>query len=84
MISRQIDLLIERLRQQLGVTSVVVTPDLYSALSSGSRVAMLHEGRMVVCAPPEEFIASEHPIVRDFLRAQGIADMQDVRKAFAT
>ncbi len=81
-ISRQIDLLIDDLRQRLGVTSVVVTHDLYSALYVGTRVGMLHEGKMVVCAPPEEFIASEHPVVRDFLRAQGIADLQDVRKAF--
>ena len=81
-ISRQIDLLIDDLRKRLGVTSVVVTHDLYSALYVGSRVAMLHEGRFAVCAPPEEFVASEHPVVRDFLQAQGIAGMDDVRKAF--
>ena len=81
-ISRQIDLLIDDLRQKLGVTSVVVTHDLYSALYVGTRVAMLHEGQFVVCAPPEEFIASRHPVVRDFLQAQGIAGLQDVRKAF--
>lgn len=81
-ISRQIDLLIDDLRRQLEVTSVVVTHDLYSALRIGTRVAMLHAGRFVVCAPPEEFVASEHPVVRDFLRAQGIASLQDVRKAF--
>ena len=81
-ISRQIDLLIDDLRQRLGVTSVVVTHDLYSALYVGTRVAMLHEGRFAVCAPPEEFVASEHPVVRDFLQAQGIAGMDDVRKAF--
>lgn len=83
-ISRQIDLLIDDLRRRLGVTSVVVTHDLYSALHIGSRVAMLHEGRFVVCAPPEEFIASPHPVVRDFLRSQGIVGLQDVRKAFGT
>ena len=81
-ISRQIDLLIDDLRQRLGVTSVVVTHDLYSALHIGTRVAMLHEGRFVVCAKPEEFVASAHPVVRDFLQAQGIASLQDVRKAF--
>ena len=81
-ISRQIDLLIDDLRRRLGVTSVVVTHDLYSALHIGTRVAMLHEGKFVVCAPPEEFIASRHPVVRDFLQAQGIAGLQDVRKAF--
>ena len=82
LISRQIDLLIDDLRRRLGVTSVVVTHDLYSALGIGTRVAMLHEGRFVVCAPPAEFVASEHPVVRDFLRAQGIAGLEDVRKAF--
>ena len=81
-ISRQIDLLIDSLRQRLGVTSVVVTHDLYSALQIGSRVAMLHEGRFVEIAPPAEFIASGHPVVRDFLRSQGIVTLQDVRKAF--
>ncbi len=81
-ISRQIDLLIDDLRRRLGVTSVVVTHDLYSALQIGTRVAMLHEGRFVACAPPEEFVASEQPVVRDFLQAQGIAGLQDVRKAF--
>jgi phospholipid/cholesterol/gamma-HCH transport system ATP-binding protein len=81
-ISRQIDLLIDDLRRRLGVTSVVVTHDLYSALHIGTRVAMLHEGKFVVCAKPEEFIASQHPVVRDFLQAQGIVSLQDVRKAF--
>jgi phospholipid/cholesterol/gamma-HCH transport system ATP-binding protein len=82
LISRQIDLLIDALRRRLAVTSVVVTHDLYSALGIGTRVAMLHEGRFVACGPPEEFIASNHPVVRDFLRAQGIAGLADVRKAF--
>ena len=81
-ISRQIDLLIDDLRRRLGVTSVVVTHDLYSALYIGTRVAMLHEGKFAVCAKPEEFVASKHPVVRDFLQAQGIAGLQDVRKAF--
>jgi len=81
-ISRQIDLLIDDLRQRLGVTSVVVTHDLYSALGIGTRIAMLHDGKLVVCAPPEEFIASEHPVVRGFLQAQGITSLQDIQKAF--
>jgi len=81
-ISRQIDLLIDSLRTRLGITSVVVTHDLYSALGIGSRVAMLHEGKFVVCGTPEEFIASEHPVVRGFLQAQGIDSLQDIQKAF--
>ncbi len=81
-ISRQIDLLIDRLRRKLGVTSVVVTHDLYSALRIGTRVAMLDHGRFAVCAPPAEFVQSENPVVQRFLRAQGIANLGDVEKAF--
>ena len=81
-ISRQIDLLIDRLRRTLGITSVVVTHDLYSALRIGSRIAMLHEGRIIECSPPAQFLASPLPIVQDFLRAQGIHSMDVVDRAF--
>jgi len=70
--SRAIDALINRLREQLGVTSVVVTHDLMSALAIGSRIAMLHEGRIVELAEPQEFIRSQEPEVQRFLEAQYI------------
>jgi phospholipid/cholesterol/gamma-HCH transport system ATP-binding protein len=70
--SRTIDHLIDSLRRQLGVTSVVVTHDLHSALSIATRIAMLHEGRMVEIAPPAQFIESKNEIVRSFLEAQYI------------
>lgn len=82
--SRQIDRLIDSLRRRLGVTSVVVTHDLYSALGIGSRVALLHQGQFVTCSTPEEFIRSSHPAAQGFLRAQGIESIEDVRKAFQT
>ena len=49
-ISRQIDLLIDRLRRTLGITSIVVTHDLYSALRIGSHIAMLHQGKIITCS----------------------------------
>ena len=70
--SRTIDRLIDGLRRELGVTSVVVTHDLHSALAIGSRLAMLHEGKIVETATPQEFIRSRNPVVRDFLAAQYI------------
>ena len=81
-ISRQIDLLIDRLRRTLSITSVVVTHDLYSALQIGSRIAMLHEGKIICCATPAEFVASPLPLVQDFLLAQGIHSLDDVHRAF--
>jgi phospholipid/cholesterol/gamma-HCH transport system ATP-binding protein len=70
--SRHIDHLIVDMRRELGITSVVVTHDLHSALAVGSRIMMLHEGRVVENAPPEAFIDSKHPIVQKFLESQYI------------
>ncbi len=70
--SRTIDRLINRLRSELGVTSVVVTHDLHSALAIGSRIAMLHEGKMVEIAAPQMFVQSKNEFVQGFLEAQYI------------
>lgn len=70
--SRHIDRLIVDMREELGITSVVVTHDLHSALSVGSRIMMLHQGRIVENAPPEKFIHSENETVRSFLESQYI------------
>lgn len=70
--SRTIDQLIDNLRRELGVTSVVVTHDLHSALAIGTRIAMLHEGKIVEVSTPEEFIRSKQEVVRGFLDAQYI------------
>ncbi|MBT8042118.1 MAG: ATP-binding cassette domain-containing protein [Kiritimatiellales bacterium] len=70
--SRRIDDLIVNMRSQLGITSVVVTHDLHSALSIGTRIMMLHEGRIVENASPEDFIRSKNETVQSFLESQYI------------
>ncbi len=70
--SRAIDQLIDRMRQELKVTSVVVTHDLFSALSIGSRIAMISAGRIIELAPPSDFIKSQNEVVKSFLDAQYI------------
>ena len=70
--SRMIDELIVDLNGRLGITSVVVTHDMHSALSISDRIAMLHSGKIVSMGPPESFVASEVPEVRAFLDAQYI------------
>lgn len=70
--SRQIDELIDDLREELGVTSVVVTHDLHSALTIGSRIGMLHYGKMVEISTPREFILSDQKQVQEFLASQYI------------
>jgi len=78
--SRTIDRLIDRLRVELGVTSVVVTHDLHSALAIGTRIAMLYEGKIVELSTPEKFVKSENEVVRSFLEAQYITTRGDWEK----
>jgi len=70
--SRSIDEMIARMAEDTGVTSVVVTHDLHSALSIGSRIAMLHNGKFTEIAAPGEFIRSDRPEVKAFLDSQFI------------
>jgi len=70
--SRTIDALIENLRREIGVTSIVVTHDLHSALSIGTRIAMLHNGKIIELSTPDEFIKSSCPEVQSFLESQFI------------
>jgi phospholipid/cholesterol/gamma-HCH transport system ATP-binding protein len=72
--SRTIDRLIKQLREDLGVTSVVVTHDLHSALAIGTRIAMLHQGRLAELAPPADFMRSESAEVQRFLASQYITE----------
>lgn len=70
--SRLIDELIENLRKELGITSVVVTHDLHSALAIGTRIMMIDGGKIVENATPGEFIRSENETVKRFLESQYI------------
>lgn len=70
--SRTIDRLIDSLRVELGVTSVVVTHDLHSALAIGSRIAMLYGGKVIEHSTPEGFVRSGQEQVQRFLEAQYI------------
>lgn len=68
--SRTIDQLIDRLRVELKVTGVVVTHDLFSALSIGTRIAMISDGRIIELATPGDFINSKNDLVIKFLESQ--------------
>ena len=62
--------LILKFKQQLDVTSIVVTHDLASAFKGADHMVMLHEGRVVLEGTPEEFRNSADPVVRRFLRGE--------------
>lgn len=66
-----IDELIVRGRDQYGATGVIVSHDLRSAIRTADFIALLYEGTIQVLAPPKEFLASDHEVVREFVRDEG-------------
>jgi phospholipid/cholesterol/gamma-HCH transport system ATP-binding protein len=65
-----IDGLIQRMRNELNVTSVVVTHDMKSAYRIADRIAMLHKGRIRYIGTPEETQTASDPIVRSFVEGR--------------
>jgi phospholipid/cholesterol/gamma-HCH transport system ATP-binding protein len=68
-----IDEVILELKERLDVTIVTITHHMASARKIGDRVALLHGGKLIYQAPPEEFLKSDNPAVRQFVdgRADG-------------
>ncbi|HUU54372.1 MAG TPA: ABC transporter ATP-binding protein [Armatimonadota bacterium] len=62
-----IDALIVRLRDQVGVTSVIVSHDVQSLRRVADRAAMLHHGRFLAVGTLPELEESPDPAVRQFL-----------------
>ena len=59
--------LIERLKQQLHLTSIVVTHDMRFAKKLADRVVFLHEGNARFFGTMEQMEASDDPILKEFL-----------------
>ena len=68
--SAVIDELMVRTRQELGVTSVVVTHDMRSAYTVGDRIAMLYQGRIRQAGTVEEIQHTDDPVVRNFIEGR--------------
>lgn len=62
--------LINRFRTQLGVTSIVVTHDMASAFVVADRMALLHQGEVVMSGLPADFRASDDARVAAFIQGQ--------------
>jgi phospholipid/cholesterol/gamma-HCH transport system ATP-binding protein len=65
--------LIIQLKENLHVTSVVITHDMVSAFKVADRIAMLYEGVIIETGSPAEIQNSENPVVQQFVtgRARG-------------
>ena len=62
-----IDRLIVRMKEELGVTGVVITHDIASAYRISDRIVMLHEGRIRTSGTIDEIKESGDPLLRSFL-----------------
>jgi phospholipid/cholesterol/gamma-HCH transport system ATP-binding protein len=68
--SAVIDNLMVRMRDRLGVTSIVITHDMRSAYHVGTRIAMLYEGKVRRVGTVEEIRQTDDPIVRQFIEGR--------------
>ena len=66
----EIDNLLGDLKEQGGVTLVVVTHNIPSARRLGDELVMLHEGRIVARGTPADMDASTDALVRAFMTSQ--------------
>lgn len=66
-ITRVINLLIQELSRELGVTSVVVSHDMRCALEIADRILVLDQGKILALGTPEEIKASKKELIVDFL-----------------
>ena len=71
-----IDALMVRMQRQLGVTGIVITHDMRSAYTVGTRIAMLYEGRVLQVGSVDEIKHSTDPLVRQFI--EGRAELEPV------
>jgi phospholipid/cholesterol/gamma-HCH transport system ATP-binding protein len=66
-----VDDLIETLKRELHLTSIVISHDIPSALLLADQIAFLHKGEIVFWGTPAEFRHATHPAIQAFLEAEG-------------
>ena len=64
--------LIVEMDERLGTTTVTITHDMKVAFKIADRIAMLYKGKVIEASTPEQFRASDNPIVQQFI--EGRAD----------
>lgn len=71
--SRKVDDLIEETRDRFGVTSVVISHDMTSALKIADYLYLLSSGSVVARGTARELVAGASDAVREFIEASGVA-----------
>jgi phospholipid/cholesterol/gamma-HCH transport system ATP-binding protein len=79
--SAVMDQLMVRMRDTLGVTGIVITHDMRSAYTVGTRIAMLYEGRVRQAGTVEEIRNSADPVVRQFIEGKANLELEPAEQA---
>jgi phospholipid/cholesterol/gamma-HCH transport system ATP-binding protein len=69
--------LINQMKRDLGVTSVVITHDMVSCYKVADRIGMLYNGVIVETGTPAEIQATANPVVRQFITGQASGPITD-------
>jgi phospholipid/cholesterol/gamma-HCH transport system ATP-binding protein len=78
--SRMVDELIEETRQRFGVTSVVISHDMTSALKIADYVYLLAKGRIMGEGTPQDLVSGKSDLANQFLESSGIAAEKLIRE----
>lgn len=62
------------LAKRLGKTAILVTHDVREALLLGTRIGLMHRGRLLLVETPDRFLASDNPQARAYLDTLTVTD----------
>ncbi|MBN1299935.1 MAG: ABC transporter ATP-binding protein [Melioribacteraceae bacterium] len=69
--SDSIDELIKTLNDNLSVTTIVVTHDMFSVRNVADKISMMHEGKIYFTGSPGEIEKSNDKVIKNFIRRTG-------------
>jgi phospholipid/cholesterol/gamma-HCH transport system ATP-binding protein len=62
--------LIIKMKEDLGVTSIIITHDIWSAFKVADRMAMLYNGKIIEVGTSEQIKNSKNPIIQQFIHGK--------------
>jgi phospholipid/cholesterol/gamma-HCH transport system ATP-binding protein len=69
--------LIITMKEEIGVTSIVITHDMVSAYKVADRISMLYQGKIIVTGTPEEIKQTSNPIVKQFITGSAVGPIKE-------
>jgi phospholipid/cholesterol/gamma-HCH transport system ATP-binding protein len=69
-ITSTVNELIEDMKVKLRVTSIVISHDIHSAMSTSDYIAILHKGTIFAYGTPAQVSSSTDPVVQQFLKGE--------------